>query len=76
MRPLPRIHALLLRAVAPALALLAVPATVLANSDTRALQAAAADVGPAIPEPSSIFLFLAGMAVVGWGVHRRRRRSS
>jgi hypothetical protein len=48
-----------------------------ANADPRAVDAALRDViGPSIPEPSSIFLFLAGVAVVGWSVHRRRNRSS
>jgi hypothetical protein len=64
------------RLLTVALALVAIPATVLANADTRTIQAAANDLGPAIPEPSSIFLFLAGVAVVGWGVQRRRSRRS
>jgi hypothetical protein len=61
---------------AAALGLLALPSTVLANADPRAVDAALRDlIGPAIPEPSSIFLFLAGVGVVGWTVHRRRNRS-
>ncbi len=51
--------------------LVALPA--LAVTDRRSVSGAEADVGPAIPEPSSIILFLIGIGIVGYGVHRRRR---
>lgn len=43
-----------------------------AVTDKRAVSGAAHELGPAIPEPSSIILFAIGVAVVGYGVHRRR----
>ncbi|MBW2313052.1 MAG: PEP-CTERM sorting domain-containing protein [Deltaproteobacteria bacterium] len=43
-----------------------------AVTDRRAVAGAANDVGPSIPEPSSIILFAIGVAVVGYGAHRRR----
>jgi len=48
-------------------------APALAVTDRRAVEGAANEMGPAIPEPSSILLFLIGVGVVGYGVHRRRR---
>ena len=51
---------------------LLVAAPGLAVTDKRAVIGAAADIGPSIPEPSSILLFLIGGGVVGYGVHRRR----
>jgi hypothetical protein len=59
--------------VAASAVCLAVPSH--AVTDKRAVQGATDSLGPAIPEPSSIFLFVAGVAIVGYGVHRRRRRS-
>jgi hypothetical protein len=52
--------------------LLAAPA--LAVTDRRAVDGATNDVAPVVPEPSSILLFLIGVGVVGYGVHRRRAR--
>jgi len=52
---------------------LLVAAPGLALTDRRAVTGAAAEVGPSIPEPTSIFLFALGVGVVGYGVHRRRR---
>jgi hypothetical protein len=52
--------------------LIAAPA--LAVTDRRAVDGAVSDVGPAVPEPSSILLFLIGVGIVGYGVHRRRAR--
>jgi hypothetical protein len=67
----------LLQARALHLAALIVPllaaGPVLAVTDRRSLTGATADVGPSIPEPSSILLFVIGVGVVGYGVHRRRR---
>lgn len=77
MSPLDTVRILCARAVALALPLL-LAAPALARFDRRAVTGAVADAGPTgpvIPEPSSILLFLAGVAVVGYGVHRRRRRS-
>jgi len=53
---------------------LLVAAPGLAVTDRRAVTGAVADVGPSIPEPSSILLFAIGVGVVGYGVHRRRSR--
>jgi hypothetical protein len=39
----------------------------------RAFKPAEVVVGPAIPEPSSILLFVAGVAIVGIGIRRRRQ---
>lgn len=74
MRSVRFLQARLVRAAAVVLPLLvAVPA--LAVTDRRSVEGAAADVGPAIPEPTSILLFALGVGVVGYGVHRRRRNS-
>ena len=43
-----------------------------AMRDRRSVQGAATSVGPNIPEPSSIVLFLLGTGIVAYGVHRRR----
>lgn len=45
-----------------------------AVADKRTVQAAGDTIGPAIPEPSSILLFLAGLGIVAWGVQNRRSR--
>lgn len=72
-RSLDRIQTFLVPAfTALALAWFAVPAG--AVTDKRAVQGATNVIGPAIPEPSSIFLFVAGVAIVGWGVHRRNQK--
>jgi len=52
-------------------------APALAVTDRRAVRGAvrgvATEIGPAIPEPTSILLFALGVGIVGYGVHRRRR---
>ena len=66
----------LLQARALHLAALIVPLVAgpaLAVTDRRSLTGATADVGPSIPEPSSILLFVIGVGVVAYGVHRSRR---
>ncbi|NNL64844.1 MAG: PEP-CTERM sorting domain-containing protein [Myxococcales bacterium] len=73
LRPLHRIQTFLAPAFAAILlTVLALPAS--AVTDKRAVQGASNVLGPAIPEPSSIFLFVAGVAIVGWGVHRRNQK--
>ncbi len=72
-RPLARLENLALRAFT-ALTVLFVASPSLAVTDPRAVQGAADSLGPAIPEPSSILLFLAGVGVVAWGVKNRRSR--
>lgn len=69
-RPLARLQNLALRAFT----VLFVASPSLAVTDPRAVQGAADSLGPAIPEPSSILLFLAGVGVVAWGVKNRRSR--
>lgn len=68
MRLIDRIQILALGALA---LLLTSPA--LAATDKRAVQGASTELAPVIPEPSSILLFAAGVAVVGYGVRRRLR---
>jgi len=73
MRAFRRLQALSVRALVAASPLLFGGAA-LAATDKRAIAGATAEVGPSIPEPSSIFLFVAGVAIVGYGVHRHRRQ--
>lgn len=73
MRSLLRLQARCVRAAAIVLPILLAAVSAEAVTDRRAVQGAAADVGPAIPEPSSILLFAIGVGIVGYGVHRRRR---
>ncbi len=64
---------LITRAIALAIPLL-VSASAFAATDKRAVDGASSGLEPIIPEPSSILLYAAGLAVVGWGVSRIRSR--